>query len=62
MAKSFENLDNILRELTQKKVEKSLFEAGRGKQRNRLGKILEQSQSSEIKRNTKWMLKAMNLL
>ncbi|RMX59066.1 hypothetical protein pdam_00009972 [Pocillopora damicornis] len=69
MAKSFENLDDILADWVNEDFEKSLVEAvesydkqekerkSRFSVKNDLTKLLEQSQSNATKRNTKWVVK-----
>ena len=69
MAESFENLDDNLADWVNDDFEKSLVEAEdsydkQEKERktrfsveNELKKLLEQSQSNETKRNTKWVVK-----
>ena len=69
MAESFENLDDNLADWVNDDFEKSLVEAEdsydkKEKERktrfsveNELKKLLEQSQSNETKRNTKWVVK-----
>lgn len=61
MAESFENLEDIIPDWVNDDVEICLAEAvdkfEKQVEENDLEKILEQSQSSETKRNTKWVVK-----